>query len=577
MRNGKKIFENIVAVTSDMNKSISLRMSQFYVLIMLGWIAFNLAISCLVHMEKTIILYFSFLLVLLFVFIAIGYIFKIEHYISHLLNIGILVLTPISWYVCGGTTSSAVNSMYIMSIVYFCLCSFGAKRLIGTIVSIIEVGGVTVITKRMPQLAMPPYAPGQSILTLNSSIGFSTTIIIVCLLFKQIKEYRLENERSEAYKNELKKSNELQKMFLANMSHEIRSPLGIVLGFNDLIAQSDDFDDIREYSHNISVAGDTLKVVINDILDYSKIESGKLDIIERDYSMHALIKDISKNIQLKAAEKGLFFRVNMENNIPNMLYGDDVRIKQCLINVLSNAVKYTDNGKVILDIQVDKSKSSSKESYIHFLCHDTGRGIPEEAMPHLFDAFERIDESHSRGIEGTGLGLAITKSLLDEMNGTIYVESQVNVGSNFHIEICQKHSDKKYEATGDASTISLDGIKVAIVDDTKANLVLCKKLLQLRNAQVEIFSSGKEFIEDCMKNKYDVLLIDHMMPEMDGVEVLKAITDGDGPNKETPCLVFTANAMAGAEKEYIELGFDGFVSKPVNVDILVSRIQSVTI
>ena len=575
MSNIHNLFKKVVSVTSDLNKSISMRMTHFYVLVMPFWIIFNLLICTFVRVEPVIIRYFVFLLVLLLVLITVGRAFRIETFMEAILNIGILIITPVSWYVCGGTTSSSVNSMYILSIVYFCLCSYGTRRLVGTIVSIMEVGGVTVIVKRFPQYAMPSYAPGSSILTLNSSIGFSTTIIIVCLLFKQIHEYRLENERSEAYKNELKHSNELQKMFLANMSHEIRSPLGIVLGFNDLISQSSNLDEIHEYSHNISTAGDTLKVVINDILDYSKIESGKLDIINRDYSMHSLLKDVYKNIHLKASEKGLAFSMNQSDDLPDMLFGDDVRIKQCLINILSNAVKYTENGEIVFSINVDKSKSNAGECSIHFICHDTGRGISEEALPHLFDAFKRVDEGYNRAIEGTGLGLAITKSLLEEMNGTVYVESKINVGSDFHIILSQKLSEKTIEAHNVYADISLSGLKIAVVDDTKANLILCRKLLQLRNADVETYSTGKEFVSACMEKKYDVLLIDHMMPEMDGIEVKKAIADGNCLNAATPCLIFTANAMAGAEKEYLDLGFDGFVSKPVNSDILAASIKRV--
>lgn len=576
MQKRRNIVGDVVALTADMNKSISSRMTQFYVLIMFGWITFNLLICSVVRVESVIIRYFAMLLGILFAFVLIGYFSKKERLMTNVLNVGVLIITPISWYVCGGTTSSAVNSMYILSIVYFGLCSYGKRRLIGTIVSIMEVGGVTAVTKRFPELAMPYYAPGDSILTLNSSIGFSTTIIIVCLLFKQIREYRLENEKSEAYKKELEKSNELQKMFLANMSHEIRSPLGIVLGFNDLISQSTNLEEIREYSHNITTAGDTLKVVINDILDYSKIESGKLDIIERDYSLHSLLDDVCKNIQLKASEKGLSFSMNRAENVPDMLYGDDVRIKQCLVNVLSNAVKYTERGQVVLSVETDREESNDNECRIRFVCHDTGRGIPEEAVPYLFNAFERIDESRSRGIEGTGLGLAITKSLLDEMDGEITVDSKVNVGSDFRISLLQKVSDKKSVYHVDSSEASLAGMKIGVVDDTKANLILCRKLLQLKGAEVETFSSGREFVDVCENQKFDVLLIDHMMPEMDGVKVRKAIFEGGGMNADTPCIVFTANAMAGAEKEYLEMGFDGFVSKPINVDVLVAKIRKAT-
>lgn len=572
MRNIRNVFQNVASLTSDLNKSISIRMTQFFVLLLPGWIAFNLVVCCTVKVEITICFYFTVLLLVMLFFITIGYIFKIERFLADLFNLAVLLVTPVTWYVCGGTTSSSVNSMFIMAIVYFGLCSYGWRRVAGTVISIAEVGGVTVITKRIPELAMPPYAPGQSILTCNSCIGFSTTMVIVLLLFKQISEYRLENERSEAYKEKLRQSNALQKKFLANMSHEIRSPLGIVLGFNELIAKSDNISEIREYSHNISSAGETLRVVINDILDYSKIESGKLEIIENNYSLKNLISEIDKNIRLKASEKVLKFDIEVGENVPDMLYGDDVRIRQCLINILSNAIKYTEKGSVLLKVYGEIDKEDESICNLSFLCHDTGKGIASDAIPHLFSAFERIDESHIRGIEGTGLGLAITKALVDEMNGIISVESVLNEGSDFLITLAQKISDKKSYTDSDLSELSINGIQVAVVDDTKANLTLCKKILELKGANVDTFISGKLFLEALSAKSYDILLIDHMMPEMDGVKVLKKVKETEGPNKETPCLVFTANAMAGAEKEYLDLGFNGFISKPINSNDFVARI-----
>lgn len=572
MRDIRDAFKRDVVDAASVNETITTRMTQFFLIIMLGWTAFNLIVCSIFHVEITIICYFSFQLIMFFLFVSIGYLFRIERYLCKLLDLGVILVTPICWYICGGTTSSSVNSMYIMAIVYFCLCSKGANRVMGVLLAIMEVGGVTVITKRFPQLAMPPYAPGESILTCNSCIGFSTTIVIVGMLFKQIREYRLENERSEEYREELLKSNALQKKFLANMSHEIRSPLGIVLGFNDLIAKSDDIEEIKEYSRTISSSGETLRVVINDILDYSKIESGKFEIIEGDYSLKALLKEVGKNIKLMASEKGLKFESRIDENVPDMLIGDDVRIRQCLINVLSNAVKYTRMGSVSLIVTCTMDEADKDICNLSFLCRDTGKGISKEAIPHLFSAFERIDESHMRGIEGTGLGLAITKALIDEMNGTISVESVVGEGSDFYIKLPQKLSDKEPESFTKMEDLSLAGIRLALVDDTRPNLILCKKLLELRGATVDTFDSGKMFVEACKSQAYDLLLIDHMMPGMNGIEVLNALKDYDGPNKNTPRFIFTANAMAGAEKEYMDYGFTGFISKPINKDEFANKL-----
>lgn len=572
----KESIKDSIKALSNRKNSISVKMTQYYIVLMLGWVSFNLLMSLATRIEKNIVSYFAILLVGLILFISIGRLVSGEKFFVELFNIGLIGVTPITWYVCGGSASSTVNSLFLLAIIYFCLCSYGARRIIGSAISLMEVAFCNAFSGREPVLSRPSYAPGEYIQRLNSILGFSTTMVIILLLFKQIREYNKEKALSEAYEADLKRSNELQKMFLANMSHEIRSPLGIVLGFNELIAHSNNLEDIKEYSHNIASSGETLKVVINDILDYSKIESGKLEIIEGDYSLKKMIDEIKRNIKLKASEKGLTFDIMVEKDVPDMLYGDDVRIRQCLINVLSNAVKYTETGEVLLKVSKESTSDDGDVCCLKFLCHDTGKGINPEAIPYLFSAFERINESHNRGIEGTGLGLAITKSLIDEMNGTISVESTVGAGSDFIITLTQKYSDKQSEHKADVHEYSLKNIKIAVVDDTKPNLILCRKILEMYGADISTFDNGVTFLDTCSKIKYDVLLIDHMMPVMDGIEVLRRLKAKVGPNMDTPCLAFTANAMAGVEKEYLDMGFDGFISKPVNRDSLVSKICLLT-
>ena len=568
------ILETYKLITGTKN-NISIRMTQYFLFLILAWNAWNFLGNAVLNQQKIITYYFGILTTSLLLFLFLGYLVRKEAYFVEAFNIALVVMTPVTWYVCGGSTSNTVNSLFILVIIYYTLCSYGKRRIIGCAVTILEVATCNSMVARNSAFAKPPYAPGPFLQGNNTLLGMSTTIVIILLMLKQVREYTDEKSRSEAYEEDLKRSYELQKMFLANMSHEIRSPLGIVLGFNDLIAQSESITDIREYSKNIAASGETLKVVINDILDYSKIESGKLDIIERDYSLKKMVEEIKRNIKLKASEKGLSFTVSIDEDVPDMLFGDDVRIRQCLINVLSNAVKYTENGDVLLKV----SKAESKEDGIctlKFVCHDTGKGIPKEAIPYLFSAFERVDESHNRGIEGTGLGLAITKSLMDEMNGTILVESTVGVGSDFTLVLSQKLSEKQPVCSEKEAEYSLKDCRIAVVDDTKPNLILCKKILELYGANVSTFDNGVSFLDACSKSKYDVLLIDHMMPVMDGIEVHKRLVEAKGLNSDTPCLAFTANAMAGVEKEFLDMGFDGFVSKPVNKASLVSKICLLT-
>lgn len=560
--------------TTDRGLTLTDRMAQFYLMVQTVWLFVCGTVFCAVRMPVQLYGYFLGLVLIIVLAMLIGVRVDVENKTIYALGLMVALLTPVTWYVIGGNKSSG-TILFGLAFLYYVFCNSGKRRKVFLVIGLIEPLLTNVLPRRFPMLGAPIWAEGRVIPVCNSIIGLTASLVMIALLTKQVQEFERERQASEQYEKNLEKSNKLQKMFLANMSHEIRSPLGIVLGFNDLIATADSMEQVKEYSKNISSAGETLKVVINDILDYSKIESGKLDIIERDYSLHELLKEIQQNILLKAEEKGLKFSVEYSDKLPNYLHGDDIRVRQCLINILSNAVKYTDEGEITLTVS-SWGIAGQDNCNLRFLCHDTGRGISPEAQQGLFTAFQRLDEGHNRGIEGTGLGLAITKTLVEEMGGNITVNSTLGVGSDFSIQIPQRRALNNVESHS-SQAMDLGGVNVAVVDDTKPNLILCRKILEKENASVEVFSSGAEFLAACAERKYDVLLIDHMMPEMDGVEVLKRIQDGDTINRETPRIVFTANAMAEAEKEYLELGFDGYVTKPINKDLLTSKIKSLVV
>jgi len=360
------------------------------------------------------------------------------------------------------------------------------------------------------------------------------------------------------------------------MSHEIRSPLGIVLGFNSLISETDDIKQIYEYSTNIEKAGKTLQTVINDILDYSKIESGKLDIVCADYSFNELVEEISADIGLKCEGKGLSFVVEKDSTIPDFLYGDNIRIKQCLFNLLTNAVKYTDEGTVSFIID-NAGRNPDGKVGIKLKIVDTGRGISEGEVPKLFTSFQRLDEGYNRGIEGTGLGLAITKNLLDAMGGTISVESSLGQGTTVTVYLEQPLGKPVGNVVIKPQVVTpVAGTKIMVVDDTPMNLSLVEKMLRKGNYEVVTINSGKKCLEAIMEDKYDLILLDHMMPEMNGVEVFEHLKENPGMNADTPVVMLTANAMMGAEQEYTKMGFNGYLSKPIDQKKLIAMITELT-
>lgn len=404
------------------------------------------------------------------------------------------------------------------------------------------------------------------------------------------------NEVIQAYKARIEKQDALnlaaaKTSFLASMSHEIRTPINTVLGFNELIQRESKDEKITEYSNNIDDAGRILLSLINDILDFSKIDAGRLKIEETEYQTMSLINDCMVMLSEMVREKGLTIKLNMNKNVPAAMSGDDMRIKQIIINLLTNAVKYTEKGSVTLSVNgVKRDKildgwdgHSDKDYDLEIKVIDTGIGIKEENFQILFNGFERLDKTKNRHIEGTGLGLAITKALVDSMKGSIEVESTYGAGSTFTVVIPQKlvGSDavgsvtssskyssglkrKRYEASFKAPDIS-----ILVVDDNKMNLRVFKGLLKSTEMKIDTADSGKEAVCLTEKNIYDLIFMDHMMPEMDGVEAFNAIrSDKLGMNNNTPVVALTANVIQGIDKIYIDEGFTAYLSKPIVSDKL---------
>ncbi|MCR4618180.1 MAG: response regulator, partial [Lachnospiraceae bacterium] len=373
-------------------------------------------------------------------------------------------------------------------------------------------------------------------------------------------------------------ANKAKSNFLSNMSHEIRTPITAVLGFNEMILREAEDKEVLMYSENIRTAGNTLLGLINDILDFSKIEAGKLEIVPVDYDLSSVINDLVNMVKIRADEKGLDLDIDFDSNIPKYLNGDEIRIKQIITNILTNAVKYTKKGSVTFVIESEKIPDSPDEVCLNVSVQDTGIGIKPEDLDKLFAEFERIEEKKNRSIEGTGLGMSITKNLLEMMGSTLKVESLYGVGSNFHFSLRQKvvkweplgdyqvsYSKYVYEKEKYKSSFTAKNANVLMVDDNLTNLLVFKNLLKATLVNVETSTSGAECLALCKTHKYDIIFLDHMMPGKDGIETLHELNAmNDNMSAATPVICLTANAISGAREEYIKEGFKDYLTKPID-------------
>lgn len=427
--------------------------------------------------------------------------------------------------------------------------------------------------------------------------GYGILVFSACMLVWIVRSrYELEMLRHDAEhmfaerdKKAAQKANEQKSRFLSQMSHEIRTPLNAILGMNQLIMHEAVNENVKKYSANIQNAGNTLLGIINDVLDFSKIETGKIDIAPSDYALSEMLNDIAVMIQGRADAKGLNLQIEVDGNIPDTLYGDDIRVKQVIINLMSNAVKYTKEGWIKLSVGMKTLSHYLDDNSIVLVVSvsDSGIGIKEEERDKLFKEFERLDRQKTKNIEGTGLGLSITAQLVTLMNGKINVDSVYGKGSVFTVEIPQQIV--KYDPIGDyrrrfeaileekqqknadqeQNELRFTGKHVFVADDNEMNLEVITALLEILDIRVEKAGGGQEAIDRLDRERFDLIFTDDIMPEIGGRQVMRHIRDNqESVSHDTPIVVLTANAVAGAREEYIGLGFDDYMTKPIDVDVL---------
>nr|MBQ8253648.1 response regulator [Lachnospiraceae bacterium] len=390
--------------------------------------------------------------------------------------------------------------------------------------------------------------------------GYSVLIVDVTETYEYIKNLDIMRKEAEA-------ANYAKSNFLANMSHEIRTPMNAIIGMSELIIEESRGRKLYDFACDIKTAALNLLSLINDILDLSKVESGKMELVEAGYSVQKLVKDTVNLVKTTAEKKGLELRVNIAKNVPDHLYGDEGRIRQIMINLINNAIKFTDEGYV--EIVVGAKHTDNRHVELLLRVRDTGIGIKEEELPYVFESFRQLDMKRNRKIEGTGLGLSITMKLVDLMHGTIDVKSVYGEGTSFIIRIQQKIADGNMildkpevnENTG--RMFEAEQYRVLIVDDNRVNRKVVYHMLEQYKFILDEAENGKEAIQMVSQNKYDLIFMDHMMPELDGIETTRILRKEYKDKIEgTPIVALTANALVGAKEEYLRNGFEDFLSKP---------------
>ncbi len=499
------------------------------------------------------------------------------------ITILLLILFPLSFFTAGGFYSG-MPEWFVLCFIYISITLEGRRKIALFVLCTAETLLCYFTAFYFPEF-VAKNTQVRSFFDSASSVVLVGILISILLLFLK-RLYEAENRLSKQQKKEIEELNKAENHFFSSMSHEIRTPINTIIGLNEMILRGDNPEDVAENAKNIQIASKMLLTLINDILDLSKIKSGKMVIVNASYETGALFSEIVNMIWIKAKEKGLDFKLHVDPSIPSMLCGDEVRIKQVLINLLNNAVKYTSEGSVTLSVRCERQALNRVR--IWYSVEDTGQGVKKENIPYIFNAFKRVDEERNRYIEGTGLGLSIVHQLVELMGGEISVNSVYTKGSTFLVMLDQDIVDEKelgtYTLTSRVYSHNREQYRqsfeapeahILVVDDNDMNLMVVRKLLSATKIQVDTALSGAECLKLTQKQHYDAILMDHLMPEMDGIQCLHALrTQPGGLCQDVPVTALTANAGSDNQLLYRKEGFNGYLAKPVSGPLLEAAVLS---
>ncbi len=577
--------KKLIAAIRDENRTMHERMFLLIAAVGLAVILIDIIVGIIIgeSAEDLILLGIGFAVFLALVTAGIK-LKKLDAVSTTISVLVILVLLPLVFFTGGGINGGS-PVWFVFSTLFVSMLVYGRKKYVLLTIEALVAVGCYLIAYFFPHTVIT-HDTGTAYIDSIVSLIFVSGVLTLMVGF-EISVLRKEKERSEEKSRQIEELNRSQNSFFSSMSHEIRTPINTIIGLNEMILREDISDEVADDARNIQSASKLLLSLINDILDMSKMESGKMEIVPVIYDVGKMLSDIAGMTWVRARDKGLEFKIDVDPTMPAQLLSDEVRIKQIIINLLGNAVKYTSAGSVNLSVHC--RRTSTNKVLVTYSVEDTGIGIRKENIPYLFDAFRRVDEKKNRYIEGTGLGLAIVKQLVDLLGGEISVNSIYMQGSVFAVSIEQETVDDSVIGTFSIEDFrgSLPGTRptdifeapkasVLIVDDNSANLLVAEKLLRGTKVMTDTADSGEACLKLTLQKHYDAILMDHLMPGMNGIECLHAIrAQSGGFCRETPVIALTANAGSDDQALYRREGFDGYLMKPVETAALEAALLDV--
>ncbi len=545
-------------------------------IIMVGGLATIVGIAEILFIMQLDALLITFLLLLLLVMgTSLFVMFKYGKFDLAATLIGLLVIVMVFpvLFLMSGALEGGPSVWMALGVFYICVMFTGKKMVAFLVLCGVMYGGTYLAAYYRPDLIVP--MSSQAIAYIDSFFSiFAVGMCVGMILKVQMHVFEAEHKQNIAQREELERSSNSKNVFFANMSHEIRTPINSIIGLNEMILRSNPDGETREYAMDIQLASKMLLNQINDILDLSQMEMKKMRVVPVEYRTEVLFSELIELIRIQMEKKKLELYVDIDKNLPSVLLGDEKRIKQVLLNILDNAVKYTLEGSVTLSVAGEQTKDG--EVLLKVEVADTGIGIRKEDIDCLYDSFNRVDEKRNTRIVGSGLGLAITKQLVDLMDGEITVDSIYTKGTTFTVTLAQKIVDKhpigvvdfQHREVLEGETYKPGFVapeaRVLVVDDNDMNAIVAKRLLSYTKVQVDVAHSGVECLDMTKKKFYHVILLDYMMPGMNGSDTLKALREQEnGLCRETPVIALTANSGPEVRKQYLSEGFDGYVEKPI--------------